>query len=330
MGGPVLLLHGFSEDAGQWRGQISTLARAGLRAVAFDQRGYSPGVRPLDVAAYGPEELIGDVLAVAAALGWERFDLVGHDWGSAVAWMTAVAHPLRPTARAPGSLVDATFRPVTGPDDEDDEFAIDDAELDAWLEEWDEAERHAAGVVIAALAEHRGDAPPAGALAATGAQVRAGLARDDFPLTWVKRAAGLSESPPEDDAQLLLALIAATISPQEETGLPAEEEAALAALELGDWAGAVIELARAGPGTNADPASLVQAVERCPEIEGPPGGPEDASVGEFAFALAGFAWEASGVLDRDLRLTPLGAWALPRALTRAWGVDFDSGQPITR
>jgi pimeloyl-ACP methyl ester carboxylesterase len=94
-GRPVLLLHGFPEDAGQWQEQLGALARAGCRGVAFHQRGYSPGVRPTDVDAYGPEELIGDVLGVADALGWQRFDLVGHDWGSAVAWMTAAAHPER-------------------------------------------------------------------------------------------------------------------------------------------------------------------------------------------------------------------------------------------
>jgi pimeloyl-ACP methyl ester carboxylesterase len=94
-GRPVLLLHGFPEDATQWETQLSALARGGYRAVAFDQRGYSPGVRPTDVAAYGPESLISDVLAVADALDWERFDLVGHDWGSAVAWMTAAARPER-------------------------------------------------------------------------------------------------------------------------------------------------------------------------------------------------------------------------------------------
>jgi pimeloyl-ACP methyl ester carboxylesterase len=94
-GRPVLLLHGFPECAEQWGHQLAALGRAGYRSVAFDQRGYSPGVRPLEVDAYGPEELIGDVLAVAEALGWPRFDLVGHDWGSAVAWMTAMAHPER-------------------------------------------------------------------------------------------------------------------------------------------------------------------------------------------------------------------------------------------
>ena len=94
-GRPVLLLHGYPEDASHWREQLTALAGAGYRAVAFDQRGYSPGVRPTDVAAYGPEELIGDVIAVADVLGWQRFDLIGHDWGSAVAWMTALAYPER-------------------------------------------------------------------------------------------------------------------------------------------------------------------------------------------------------------------------------------------
>jgi pimeloyl-ACP methyl ester carboxylesterase len=91
----VLLLHGFPECAEQWEHQLAALAGAGYRAVAFDQRGYSPGVRPAEVGAYGPEQLIGDVLGVADSLGWPRFDLVGHDWGSAVAWMTAAAHSAR-------------------------------------------------------------------------------------------------------------------------------------------------------------------------------------------------------------------------------------------
>src|ERR671933_742088 len=94
-GRPVLLLHGFPESAEQWEHQLAVLAAAGSRAIAVDQRGYSPGVRPTEVEAYVPEELIGDVVAVADALGWSRFDLVGHDWGAAVAWMTAAAHPER-------------------------------------------------------------------------------------------------------------------------------------------------------------------------------------------------------------------------------------------
>lgn len=64
-----------------------------MRAVAFDQRGYSPGARPDDISAYRVDELVQDVLAVAQDQGFVRFDLVGHDWGAAVAWAVAGRHP---------------------------------------------------------------------------------------------------------------------------------------------------------------------------------------------------------------------------------------------
>ncbi|MBK1786982.1 alpha/beta fold hydrolase [Prauserella cavernicola] len=94
-GRPVLLLHGFPEAAMEWEYQVGVLGREGYRAVAPDQRGYSPGVRPENVADYAIEHLVDDVVAMADALGWARFDLVGHDWGGAVAWWTADAHPER-------------------------------------------------------------------------------------------------------------------------------------------------------------------------------------------------------------------------------------------
>ncbi|GAB2670220.1 alpha/beta hydrolase [Saccharopolyspora gloriosae] len=92
---PVLLLHGFPQAAIEWREQLAVLGGAGCHAVAPDQRGYSPGVRPTEVADYRMEELVADVLAIADRLGWARFDLVGHDWGAAVAWAVAAAHPDR-------------------------------------------------------------------------------------------------------------------------------------------------------------------------------------------------------------------------------------------
>ncbi|MEU7530964.1 alpha/beta hydrolase [Saccharothrix sp. NPDC042600] len=94
-GRPVLLLHGFPQAAVAWEHPVHVLGRNGYRAVAFDQRGYSPGVRPERPAEYGVDSLVGDVLAVADALGFGRFDLVGHDWGGAVAWWTAYEHPER-------------------------------------------------------------------------------------------------------------------------------------------------------------------------------------------------------------------------------------------
>ena len=94
-GRPVLLLHGFPEAGVQWSHQVAALGAEGFRAVAPDQRGYSPGVRPERPTDYAMDPLVGDVLAMADALGWDRFDLIGHDWGGAVAWWTADAHPER-------------------------------------------------------------------------------------------------------------------------------------------------------------------------------------------------------------------------------------------
>ncbi|ATY15441.1 alpha/beta hydrolase [Amycolatopsis sp. AA4] len=94
-GRPVLLLHGFPQAAVEWEHQVATLGVLGYRAVAPDQRGYSPDVRPERPAEYGIATLVSDVAAMADALGWNEFDLVGHDWGGAVAWWTADEHPER-------------------------------------------------------------------------------------------------------------------------------------------------------------------------------------------------------------------------------------------
>ena len=94
-GEPVLLLHGFPQSSWSWRAQVEALAEAGYRAVAPDQRGYSPGARPESVDDYRIDLLVGDVLGVADAVGAERFHLVGHDWGGAVAWNVAGRHPDR-------------------------------------------------------------------------------------------------------------------------------------------------------------------------------------------------------------------------------------------
>ena len=88
----VLLLHGFPETSWSWRHQLTALGDAGYRAVAFDQRGYSPAARPPDVERYRIPHLVADVLAVADEIGGFTFHLVGHDWGAAVAWQVAGRH----------------------------------------------------------------------------------------------------------------------------------------------------------------------------------------------------------------------------------------------
>jgi pimeloyl-ACP methyl ester carboxylesterase len=88
----VLLLHGFPQTSRSWREVMPRLAAAGRRVVAPDLRGYSPRARdePYDVRT-----LTGDVLGMADALGADRLDLVGHDWGAAIAWQLAMRHPER-------------------------------------------------------------------------------------------------------------------------------------------------------------------------------------------------------------------------------------------
>ncbi|MFD0812642.1 alpha/beta fold hydrolase [Amycolatopsis umgeniensis] len=94
-GRKVLLLHGFPEFGIEWEHQLRALAAAGYRAVAPDQRGYSPGVRPLGIENYHLDHAVRDVRAMADSLGWQRFDLVGHDWGAAVAWIAAAKYARR-------------------------------------------------------------------------------------------------------------------------------------------------------------------------------------------------------------------------------------------
>jgi pimeloyl-ACP methyl ester carboxylesterase len=92
---PVVLLHGFPQSSWQWHHQLEALADSGYRALAFDQRGYCKGARPEEIGAYRIGELVKDVSAVVDAQGWDAVDVVGHDWGAAVAWALAALHPRR-------------------------------------------------------------------------------------------------------------------------------------------------------------------------------------------------------------------------------------------
>jgi pimeloyl-ACP methyl ester carboxylesterase len=88
----VILLHGVPQTSACWLAQLEALAAAGHHAVAFTQRGYSPGARVDDVAAFTMDQLAGDVLGVADTLGFATFDVVGHDAGAGVAWTLGGYH----------------------------------------------------------------------------------------------------------------------------------------------------------------------------------------------------------------------------------------------
>jgi pimeloyl-ACP methyl ester carboxylesterase len=85
-GPALLLLHGFPETSIMWEPLIEAARDAGYRVAAFDQRGYSPTLRPEGVDDYALPELLADAIAVADSVGFERFHLVGHDWGAIVGW----------------------------------------------------------------------------------------------------------------------------------------------------------------------------------------------------------------------------------------------------
>lgn len=94
-GPPVLLLHGFPDTSELWRSQIEALGGAGYRVVAPDLRGRGRSDRPAEVGAYGLSSIVGDVVGIMDALELPRAHVVGHDWGAAVAWLTASLAPQR-------------------------------------------------------------------------------------------------------------------------------------------------------------------------------------------------------------------------------------------
>ncbi len=91
--GPLMLmLHGFPEFWYSWRHQIPEFAQD-HKVVALDLRGYNESDKPQDVSAYRMPELLKDVQGVIQGLGYDDCILVGHDWGGAIAWCFAYAHP---------------------------------------------------------------------------------------------------------------------------------------------------------------------------------------------------------------------------------------------
>lgn len=91
----VLLLHGFPANPEEYREMLPVIAAAGYYAVAPAQRGYSPGARPTNDSDYTFDHLVADTLSMATALGADRFNIVGHEWGAGIAWWIAARSPAR-------------------------------------------------------------------------------------------------------------------------------------------------------------------------------------------------------------------------------------------
>jgi pimeloyl-ACP methyl ester carboxylesterase len=89
----VLLLHGFPETSYSYRHQLTALADAGYHAVAPDQRGYPGTEQPASPDAYTIHHLVGDAVGLINAFDAPDAVVVGHDWGSPVAWGVAQSRP---------------------------------------------------------------------------------------------------------------------------------------------------------------------------------------------------------------------------------------------
>lgn len=86
-GRPLVLLHGMTGDAALWlrQGQAQTLAARGHRVILPDFRGHGASARPHDAAAYPPDVLTDDGLALVAHLGLDDYDLGGYSLGGRIA-----------------------------------------------------------------------------------------------------------------------------------------------------------------------------------------------------------------------------------------------------
>jgi haloacetate dehalogenase len=93
-GTPVILLHGFPQTHLMWRHVAADLA-ADHTVICPDLRGYGASDKPAgtDAATYAKRTMAADIVALARALGHERFALAGHDRGALVAFRAGLDHP---------------------------------------------------------------------------------------------------------------------------------------------------------------------------------------------------------------------------------------------
>jgi len=90
-GEPVVLVHGIPQTSHEWRYVMPRLAEK-YTVIAPDLRGLGDSSRPPGV--YDKKTLGADIYSlVAGHLGFEKFHLVGHDWGGPVCFAVAAAHP---------------------------------------------------------------------------------------------------------------------------------------------------------------------------------------------------------------------------------------------
>lgn len=88
----IMFVHGFPEFWYEWKNQLAEFGQD-YQAVAPDMRGYNLSSKPASVDQYEVRYMVEDLRALAEKLGHKKFSLVAHDWGGAIAWAFAIAHP---------------------------------------------------------------------------------------------------------------------------------------------------------------------------------------------------------------------------------------------
>ena len=88
----IMFVHGFPEFWYEWKNQLAEFGRT-HQAVAPDMRGYNLSSKPAEVEQYQVKYMVEDLRQLAEKLGHKKFTLVAHDWGGAIAWAFAIAHP---------------------------------------------------------------------------------------------------------------------------------------------------------------------------------------------------------------------------------------------
>jgi len=94
-GHPLMLVHGWTgakEDFADW---MEPLAERHFHVVAPDNRGHGGSSKPSAESDYSFETFADDVVALADALEWDRFVLLGHSMGGMVAQVVALRQPKR-------------------------------------------------------------------------------------------------------------------------------------------------------------------------------------------------------------------------------------------
>jgi pimeloyl-ACP methyl ester carboxylesterase len=95
-GTPVVLVHGFPDDALTWSAVSQPLAEAGYRTIAPYVRGFGPTrLRPGEPASGEIAALAADAIDLIDALGLERVHYIGHDWGARAGYVAAALVPGR-------------------------------------------------------------------------------------------------------------------------------------------------------------------------------------------------------------------------------------------